>query len=147
MRTASLPSRLAHLVSPGRLGPGRWLALLGLLSLGGCGQKGVAHELQALKDAGRNVSAFSDTDATALHAKRCQSGTIDGIQAILCEYGGSDAAAQGLQAVQAWSGEAPTGLAMQRDLVVLGLADRGGTDASGKSIAAITKVFRRTGRK
>lgn len=122
--------------------------LLGGLGLvAGCGKKGIAPELQVLKDAGRNVSAFSDTDATALRAKRCQAGTIDGVQALLCEYGSSDEAAQGLQAAQAWVSEAPTGLALQREILVLGLADRSNADPTGKAIDAITKVFRRTGRK
>jgi hypothetical protein len=124
---------------------------LGLLLLGlgapGCGKKGIATELQVLKDAGRNVSAFTDTDAAALGAKRCQSGTIDGIQALLCEYGGKDAATQGLAAAQTWLADAPTGLALQHEIVVLALADRSGADPSGKSLDAISKAFRRTARK
>lgn len=126
-------------------------AALGLLLLGlgapGCGKKGIASELQVLKDAGRNVSAFTDADPSALGAKRCQSGTIDGVQAILCEYGGSDAATQALAAAQTWIADAPTGLALQHEIVVLALADRSGADPSGKSLDAISKAFRRTVRK
>lgn len=48
--------------------------------IAGCGKKGVDAELLASMDAGRNVSAFSDADPSSFSAKRCQSGTIDGMQ-------------------------------------------------------------------
>ena len=113
----------------------------------GCGKKGVDGELQAFKDAGRNVSAFTDTDAAALGAKRCQLGTVDGVQALLCEFGGSEPAAAGMPAAHAWVGDAPSGLALQRDSVILALADRNSADSSGQAMSSLIKIFRRTARR
>lgn len=113
----------------------------------GCGKKGVEAELQTFKDAGRNVSAFTDTNAAALGAQRCQTGTLDGVQTLLCEFGSSEAATAGLPAAQLWLGDAHSGLVLRRDLVILALADRNEADPSGQSMSSLIKIFRRTSRK
>lgn len=123
------------------------LVLAGALLLVGCGKKGIESELQAFKDAGRNVSTFTESNAAALGAQRCQTGTIDGVQTLLCEFGSSDAATAGLPSAQSWLGEVQSGLVLRRDLVILALADRNGADPSGQSMSSLIKIFRRTSRK
>jgi hypothetical protein len=123
------------------------LSLACSFSVAGCGKKGVEAEVQAFKDAGRNVSAFTETDAAPLNAKRCQTGAVDGVRTLLCEYGTTEAAVLGTQAVQGWLGDSPTGLSLRRDLVILALSDGGGADPSGKTMASLVQIFRRTGRK
>ena len=124
---------------------GAALALAGFAALGlsGCGKKGISGELQVFKDGGRTVSEFTDTDAGPLGAKKCQSGTIDKVAALLCEYGSPEAAAKGQSAAEGWFGETSTALVLRRELVLLALSDRSHADPNGKAISAIAKLFRR----
>jgi hypothetical protein len=130
-----------------RAGPLLLLAAIGTLGLGGCAKKGISGELQMFKDGGRTVSEFTDTDAGALHAKKCQTGTIDRVAALLCEYGSPDQASQGQAAAEGWFGETGTALVLRRELVLLALSDRGHVDPNGKVISAIAKLFRRVGKR
>lgn len=123
---------------------GLWVAVP-LLS--GCGKKGISAELAAFKDAGRSVSEFVDADASVMQAKRCQQGTIDQMSVLLCEYAGRDAATAGVRSAAQWAGECGTWLALQRDKVVFAVADRAELDSNGKTVAALTKVFRRQAKK
>lgn len=119
----------------------------GLPLLSGCGKKGISAELAAFKDAGRSVSEFVDADAGMMQAKRCQQGTIDKMSVLLCEYGSRDAASAGVRSAAQWAGECGTWLALQRDKVVFAVADRAEVDENGKTVAALTKVFRRQAKK
>ena len=126
----------------------RYLAvgcLLGGLLTGetGCGRKGISSELAAFKDAGRTLSDFAEQDPAAMHAKRCQTGTIDQISTLLCEYQSPESAALGQAAAEAWFGETSTALVLRRDLLVLALSDRNHVDAQGKTISTLAKIFRR----
>lgn len=78
-----------------------------------------------------------------MHAKRCQTGTIDQISTLLCEYQSPESAALGQAAAEAWFGETSTALVLRRDLLVLGLSDRNHVDAQGKTISTLAKIFRR----
>jgi hypothetical protein len=116
---------------------------LGLLFGGaGCGKSGVAAELAAFKDSGHAVSQFTETDAASLGAKKCQTGTIDKLAVLLCEYGSSEDAAHGHPAAEKWGGETGTVVVLHRASVLFAVADRNSSDPSGKSISALTKVFR-----
>lgn len=118
--------------------------LLGLVTLlGGCGKSGVAGELAAFKDNGHAVSAFNDTDAGALGAKKCQTGSIDQMAALICEYSSPDAAALGQNSAETWVGEAATAVVLRRGNMLFAAADRSGADQLGKTISALGKVFRR----
>jgi len=121
---------------------------LGLgLGLAGCGKSGVAGELAAFKDAGHSVSEFADTPAAALGAKKCQTGTVDQVAVLVCEYASPESATQGEAAADGWVGGDVTGAVLRRGHLLLAVADRTQKDPQGKSIAAITKVFRRAKRK
>ena len=126
-----------------------WLLVLalGALGLAGCGKKGIAGELAVFKDGGRSVSEFSDLDPSALHAKKCQTGTIDNIAALLCEYESPETATQGQTAAEEWFGETGTGLVLRRELVLLGLSDRSHVDKNGKAMSTISKLFRRVSKR
>ncbi len=117
---------------------------LGLvLGAAGCGKSGVAAELAAFKDAGHAVSQFTETDAAGLGAKKCETGTVDKMAVLLCEYGNSEGAAHGHAAAEKWGGETGTVVVLHRGGVLFALADRDHTDPNGKSISALTKIFRR----
>ena len=45
------------------------------------------------------------------------------------------------------AGESTTWLALQRDKIVFAVADRAEVDQNGKTVAALTKVFRRLAKK
>ncbi len=134
-----------RLVTPALAGTALALALA--LGFAGCGKKGIASELQIFKDGGRTVSEFSDVEASALHAKKCQTGTIDNIPALLCEYGNPEAATLGQTAAESWLGETSTGFVLRRELLLLALSDRSHTDPNGKAMSAIGKLFRRVGKR
>jgi hypothetical protein len=130
--------------APIRRGAAPSFAFLGLLALlGGCGKSGVAGELAAFKDNGHAVSAFNETDAGALGAKKCQTGTIDQMAALICEYSSSDSAALGQNAAETWVGESATAVVLRRGNMLFAAADRSGADQLGKTISALGKVFRR----
>ena len=115
--------------------------------LSGCGKKGISAEIQAFKDAGRSVSEFVDMDAGSMQAKRCPQGTIDKMAVLLCEYPSRDAASGGVRSASLWAGESGTWLALQRDKIVFAVADRAEVDENGKTVSALTKVFRRLAKK
>ena len=123
------------------------IGTLGTLGLGGCSKKGISGELQMFKDGGRTVSEFSDTDPGPLHAKKCQTGTIDRVDALLCEYGSPELVSKGQEAAEGWFGETGTALVLRRELVLLALSDRSHADPNGKQISAIAKLFRRVGKR
>jgi hypothetical protein len=102
----------------------------------------VAGEIAAFKDAGHAVSEFSDTDASGFGAKKCQTGTVDKLAVLLCEYASSEAAASGQPAAEKWGGDTPTMVVLRRGSVLFSVADRNRVDANGKTISALAKVFR-----
>lgn len=123
------------------------LGAIGVLGAAGCSKTGIAGELQIFKDGGRAVSEFIDLDASALGAQKCQAGTIDKIATLLCEYRSADAAAQGQTAAAGWFGQTSTALVLRKNQLLLGLADRNHSDQNGKSMLAISKIFRGIGKR
>lgn len=125
----------------------RELALALALGLGlgsaGCGSSGIAGEVAAFKDSGHPVSALTDADPSGFGAKKCQTGTIDKLSILLCEYASSDAAAAGQAAAEAWGAETATVVVLRRGSTLFAVADRNQTDPDGKNISALSKVFRR----
>ena len=132
----------------GRTWLGLW-GLVGVLSLGlaGCGKNGVDGELSAWKDAGHMVSEFAETPAAAMGAKKCQTGTVDQVAVLVCEYESPESAANGESSADGWVGADVTGAVLRRGHMLLAVADRTQKDPQGKIISAITKVFRRVKRK
>ena len=89
-------------------GPGQRSAiaeglLLPLLLAGeGCGKSGIAQTLASFKERGHAVGEFADIDASAFDATKCQTGTIDRLAVLLCEYPNTECAALGIPAAEAW---------------------------------------------
>ena len=119
------------------------LFLMLALTNASCGKSGVVGEIATFKDTGHAVSAFSDTDASALGAKKCQSGTIDQIAVLFCEYAESDEAKRSQPAAVRWAGESGTSIVLHREKVLMALADRNSIDPTGKALSSLVKVFRR----
>lgn len=124
-----------------------FLSAVAVLAATGCGKKGVDGELVTLREAGRSVEGFADTDAAPLGAKRCQTGSLDKVPALLCEYKSAEAAASGQAAAENWVGQSNTGLVLRRETMLLALADRSRVDPHGKAIAGLAKVFRRAAKR
>ncbi len=123
------------------------LGVLVLVTFGGCSKKGITGEIQYFKDNGRAVSEFSEQAPGALGAQKCQTGTVDNIATLLCEYDSADAASKGQSAAEGWFGQTGTALVLRRDRLLLGLSDRNSVDTNGKSMAAISKLFRRVNKR
>jgi hypothetical protein len=122
-------------------------ALLGIAASTGCHHSptegGVRMEqvLAAFDKAGWKASALPLRDPGKLSAQKCVEGTLDGVEALICEYGGADAALRGKKAVEGWVASAVTGVALGNGRTVLGLADRSRKDPVGKSIHAISQTY------
>lgn len=119
------------------------LGLAPLLGGSGCGGSGIAAEVAAFKDSGYTVSAFTDTDPKGFGAKKCQTGLVDRLSVLLCEFPNSDAAAGGQAAAEAWGTETATVVVLRRGSTLFAVADRSNADPDGKNISALSKVFRR----
>ncbi len=121
-------------------------ALAAVMLLGfcatGCSCSGIAHEVAALKDSGRAVSSFTDTDSSGFGAKKGQAGTVDRLSVLLCEYTNSDAAASGQAATEAWGSDTATVVVLRRGSTLFAVADRNQSDPDGKNISALSRVFR-----
>jgi hypothetical protein len=115
---------------------------LGLL-VSGCGKSGVAAEIASFKTRGHSVSNFTDTDSSAFGAKKCQTGTVDQLPVLLCEYENGDAAALSQPAAESWGGATGTVVVLHRGSMLFAVADRDHADESGQKISALAGVFRR----
>ena len=130
--------------SPGQrstIAKGLLLALL--LAGSGCGKSGIAQAIGSFKDGGHAVSEFADTDASALNAKKCQTGTIDRLTVLLCEYESAESAAMGTSAAETWGANTGTVVVLHRKSTLFAVSDGSHADPDGKIIAALSKTFRR----
>lgn len=123
----------------------RWMGFAGLLwgTMPGCGKGGIAGEFSAFTDAGHTVSGIADVEASTFGAKKCQTSTVQGLSVLLCEYANVDAAALAQTAAEGWIGEAPSGVVLRRDSLLMACADRGHADTDGKILSSVGRVFRR----
>jgi hypothetical protein len=117
----------------------------------GCGKEGGKNTpqassrdavLESWRKGGLAPSAF--TAAKVDFAKDCQSGTVNGVDVLLCEFP-SDAEArtaedQGL----AWVGET-TGIARAAGKILIAAADRRKADPSGRTLNQLTKLLTPSG--
>jgi hypothetical protein len=126
----------------------RWLLVIAIATLFGCskdegksaGPTASARNdvIDAWKKGGLTPSAF--TAATVPVGKDCQSGTIGGIDVLLCEFP-SDAEAKAAEdAGYAWVGET-TGISTAAGKVLIVAADRKKADPSGKTLNQLTKLL------
>jgi hypothetical protein len=105
------------------------------------GTAGLEQVNESFNAAGLKLDPFVPTDAGRFSATRCLSGRIEGVDAILCEYGSAEAAQLGKKSGELWIGEAVTGTALLRDRTMLVLADRSRADPNGKSILKISQAY------
>jgi hypothetical protein len=98
----------------------------------------------AFAAAGLAPQNFAPTDATYFHAARCYAGLINGVDAVVCEYGTPDALALGKQAGEQWAASAGTAAVLGNGRTLLALADRAHSDPNGRTIHKITRTFVKT---
>lgn len=107
----------------------------------GAAPSGVDGVLEAWKKAGLTVSAFDAADGAKYGGGECKSGTVSGVDAVLCVFATPDLAkaaeAKGLAAV----GDT-TGSSLAEGKLLLVVADRRKADPQGKTINQATKLFR-----
>ena len=96
----------------------------------------------AFADSGWKTDSFQPIDPQQFSAQKCVTGKIEQIDAVLCEYGSTEAVRQGKRGAEAWVATAVTGAALDNGRTVLALADRARTDPNGKTIHRITKAYR-----
>jgi hypothetical protein len=93
--------------------------------------------LEAWKQGGLQPSAM--TAATVPIGKDCQSGTVNNVDVVVCQYATAEEAKAGEKAGLEWVG-ATTGAAWASGLVVIGAADRRNADPSGRTINKLMKL-------
>jgi len=123
----------------------RWLVGLALLAscskepTGGPSTAANPREatIAAWKTAGLSPSAFMATQVAV--GKDCQSGTVSGVDVVVCTYASDAEAKAAEEAGLAWVGET-TGMAQARGKVLVAAADRKKADPQGKTINSLMKL-------
>lgn len=92
------------------------------------------------KQAGLTVSAFTPADGKAVGGD-CQSGTVGGVDVVLCSFASPAAAKKAEDAGYATVGET-TGVSLAQGQMLLIAADRRKADPSGRTINQLAKLFR-----
>ena len=123
------------------------LALV-LLMLGACSKKPGEVRLKEVNDslqsAGFKLDSFQPADPGKFSAQKCVQGLLDGVDAIVCEYGSNDAVALGKKAGEDWVAQAATGAVLTNGKTLLVVADRSRADPNGKTIHKITQAYSKT---
>lgn len=94
--------------------------------------------LEAWKQGGLAPSAFAA--ATVAVGKDCRSGTVNGVDVLLCEFPSDAEAKAAEEPGLAWVGDA-TGISRAAGKVLIAAADRRKADPSGKTINQLTKLL------
>jgi len=94
--------------------------------------------LEAWKKGGLTPSPF--TAATVAFGKDCQSGTVNGVDVLVCQYATDEEARAAEDKALEWVGEA-TGIARAAGKVVVAAADRRKADPSGRTLNQLTKLL------
>lgn len=119
------------------------VAVLTLVLGGGCGKSkktgsaARAAVLEAWKKGGLEPSAM--TAATVPFGKDCQSGTVGGVDVLVCAYPTPGEAKAAEDAGLEWVG-LTTGMAQARGAVLIAAADRRKSDPSGRTINQLGKL-------
>jgi hypothetical protein len=80
------------------------------------------------------------TAATVAFSKDCQSGTVNGVDVLVCEFPSDAEAKAAEEPGLVWVGEA-TGIARAAGKVLIAAADRRKADPSGRTINKLTKLL------
>jgi len=124
--------------------------VMALVACVGCSKKPTAGGVRlkqvndALVGAGFKLDSFHPVDPTRLSAQSCVAGLLDGVDAMVCEYGSPQAEALGKKAGEDWIAQATTGTVLINGNTLLALADRSHADPNGKTIHKITRAYRAT---
>jgi hypothetical protein len=119
------------------------------LALAACSKKATEGgvRLQQVNDAfasaGFKLDSFHPLDPGRFHAQRCANGTLDGVEAVVCEFGSAEAVTLGKKAGEDWVAQATTGAVLTNGNTLLAVADRARTDPNGKIIHKITQAYTR----
>ena len=99
-----------------------------------------ADVIDAWKQAGLTVSAFTPADGKAVGGD-CSSGTVGGIDVVLCSFNDNAAAKKAEDAGYATVGST-TGVSLSNGSMLLIAADRRKADPSGRTINQLAKLFK-----
>ena len=100
----------------------------------------VADVIDAWKQAGLTVSAFTPADGKAVGGE-CTSGTVGGVDVVLCSFTDDKAAKKAEDAGYATVGST-TGVSLSQGSMLLIAADRRKADPSGRTINQLAKLFK-----
>ena len=139
-----------------RLDGTRWLIAVALtLALAsvlasGCSKKPTAGGVRlkqvndSFVEAGFKLDSLRAADPGAFAAQQCMSGSLDGVETVVCEYGSADAVELGRKAGESWAEKATTAAVLTNGNTLLALADRARVDPNGKIIHRITQAYQKT---
>jgi hypothetical protein len=126
----------------------RLAAAIALCACVGCKKSDGAVHLKQVNDAligaGFKLDNFRPAEPSRFSAQSCAAGTIEGVDALVCEYNSPQAQTLGKKAAEDWIAQATTGTVLQNGMTLIALADRGRADPNGKTIHKITKTYRAT---
>lgn len=119
--------------------------VVALLALGACsksdGKVHLAQAKSALAKADVKADAWKPIDPGKLAAQKCETAQVEGVDAIVCEYGSTEAVALGKKAGEEWIAQAVTGVVLVNGQTLLGMADRNRTDPNGKTMHKLSAAY------
>lgn len=118
-----------------------FLLALVACSKAGNGDKAAAGPRDVVIDAWKaaKLTPSALTPATVTFGKDCQSGTVEGLDVLLCSFASAAEAKVAENPGYTWVGEA-TGMAQAHGAVLIVLADRRKADPSGRTINRLMKL-------
>jgi len=118
-----------------------FMLLVAACGKGGDKAAGSAGARDAVLDAWKaeKLAPSALTPATVTFGKDCQSGTIEGIDVLLCNFASPAEAKAAADQGLAWVGAA-TGVSQAHGAALVVLADRRKTDPSGRTINRLMKL-------
>src|SRR5262249_41363263 len=98
--------------------------LIVALLLAACGKKGpnelrLDQALKGVRSAGFNTDGLKQAAPNQFSALRCVTGSLEGLDANVCEYGSVEAVGAGKKALEAWAGHADTGVVLNNGFTIL----------------------------
>jgi hypothetical protein len=114
----------------------------GLVACSNDGGGGSARDavIAAWKKAGLTPSAMT-ADKTGAIGEDCVSGTVSGVDVVLCTFKKPDDATAAVAKGYTWVG-GTTGTSLAKDKLLLAAADRNKADPTGRTLNSIAKTFR-----
>jgi hypothetical protein len=116
-----------------------------LVALVGCSKSGSLDKSGSARDAvldawkADKLAPSALTAASVAVGKDCQSGTVEGIDVLLCNFASPAEAKAAQDAGLAWVGQA-TGASLARGAALVVLADRKKADPNGRTINRLLKL-------